>query len=228
MSKSMFVMSVLGQKGGPGKTTTAINLAVVASEAGRSVVIIDLDPQTNAANWKDRRKAEHPAVVSCPPGRLKQTLRVAENHGADFVIIDNPGKADSAAIEAARVSQLVLVPVTPMMFHLETLPGVRDLLRIAGDPPAFVLLNELHPLATTQAEVAKRMIAEVYPFSVCPVHFSRLDIYATSADVGLTPVEQEPDGKAAAEVRKLYKFIIEQSHKSESPHVKNAELATGT
>jgi chromosome partitioning protein len=225
MSETMFVMSIVGQKGGSGKTTTAINLAVAASEAGLSVVIIDLDPQANATNWKDRRDTENPAVVSSPPSRLKHTLDTAEKHGADFVIIDNPGKSDTGVIESARVSDFVLVPVGPQMFHLETLPGVRDLLRVAGDPPASVLLNELHPLATTQAEEAKRMIAEIYPFTVCPVHLSHLDIYATSADSGQTPLELDPKGKAATEVKKLYKFISSQSHKSDSPHVENAKLA---
>ena len=221
----MFVIAIVGQKGGSGKTTTAINLAVAASEAGLSAVIVDLDPQANAANWKARRQVENPAVVSSPTSRLKNTLDIAEKHGADFVIIDNPGKSDSAVIEAARVADFVLVPVGPQMFHLETLPGVRDLLRVAGDPPAFIMLNQLHPLATTQAQEAKRMIAEIYPFPVCPVHLSHLDIYATSADSGQTPLEIDPKGKAAEEVRKLYKFISKQSHKLESPHVQDAKLA---
>ncbi|MGP0076208.1 MAG: AAA family ATPase [Bryobacteraceae bacterium] len=223
----MIVIAIVGQKGGSGKTTTAIGLAAAASEFGQTAVIIDLDPQANAANWKDRRKAESPAVVSVPPSRLKQTIDAAVSHGADFVVIDTPGKSDSAAIEAARVAHLILVPVGPQIFHLETLPGLRDLLRVAGDKPAFVILNGLHPQATRQAEQVKGMIADIYPFAVCPVHLSRLDIYATSADVGLTPQEQDPSGKAAGEILRLYKFIDEQIHKSESPHVENAKFAAG-
>jgi chromosome partitioning protein len=226
MSKSIFVLAILGQKGGSGKTMTAINVAGAAAEDGLTPVVIDLDPQANAANWKDRRDTENVAVVSAPPSRLKHTLDAAARHEADFVVIDNPGKADSALIDAARVADLVLVPVEPNMFHLETLPAVRDLLRVAGDPPAFVMLNKLHPLATTQAEEAKRMIREVYPFLVCPVHLSQLDVYVTAANSGKTALEVEPKGKAAAELRKLYKFISSQSHKLDSPHVENAKSAT--
>ena len=222
------MVAIVGQKGGTGKTTIGIILAVAAAEAGRTAVIIDLDPQANAANWKDRRQAENPAVVSVPPSRLKQALEAAASHGADFVMIDTPGKSDSAAIEAARVANLVLVPLGPHIFHLETLPGLRDLLRVAGDKPAFVVLNALHPQVTKQAEEAKTMIAELFSFPVCPVHLSRLDIYAETQTTGSTPLEEEPKGRAAGEVKRLYKFIIQQVNKSDSPHVENAKLATGT
>ncbi len=55
---------MLGQKGGGGKTTTGTGLAVEAARAGLATLIIDLDPQANAANWKDRRAADNPAVVA--------------------------------------------------------------------------------------------------------------------------------------------------------------------
>jgi len=228
MSDSMFVVAVVGQKGGTGKTTTGINLAVAAAQRGQTAVIIDLDPQANAANWKDRRKAENPAVVSAPPSRLKQTLDAAASHGANFVVIDTPGKSDSAAIDAARLADLVLVPLGPHIFHLETLPALRDLLRVAGDKPAFVVLNAIHPQATKQAEEAKKMILDIFAFPVCPVHLSRLDIYAETQTTGTTPLEQNATGRAAGEIKQLYKFVSEQVHKSESPHVKNRKLATGT
>jgi len=214
MSESMIVIAVVGQKGGTGKTTTAIGLAVAAAEAGRTAVIIDLDPQANAANWKDRRRADNPAVVSAPPSRLRQAVEAAANYAADFVVIDTPGKSDSAAIEAARVADLVLVPLGPHIFHLETLPGLRDLLRVAGDKPALVVLNAIHPQATKQAEEAKRMIADLFGFSVCPTHLSRLDIYADTQTTGSTPLEQEPKGRASLELKRLHKFITEQVHKS--------------
>src|SRR4051812_4353472 len=103
----MKVIAVIGQKGGTGKTTTATGLAVASVRAGCLTAILDLDPQTNAANWKDRRDTETPAVESIQPGRLRQTLKAAEANGAQFVIIDTPGKSDTAAIGAARVADLV-------------------------------------------------------------------------------------------------------------------------
>lgn len=226
MSDSMFVLAVVGQKGGSGKTTLAINLAVAAAECGLTAVIIDLDQQANAANWKDRRKPENPAVVSAPPSRLRQTIEAASQHGADFVVIDNPGKADSGAIAAASFADLVFVPVGPQMFHLETLPGVYTLLQAAQrTPPTFVVLNELHPSATVQAEKVKQMVAEVYPFKVCPYHLSHLDIYATTADSGQSPLEIDPTGRAATEIRRVYKFTCAQSNKLEKTHEQNSKFA---
>jgi chromosome partitioning protein len=223
----MFVVALLSQKGGPGKTTLAVNLAVAAAEQGLAAVIIDLDPQANAANWKDRRTIENPAVVSAPPGRVRQTLEAAEQHGADFVVIDCPGKADSTAIVAAQFADLVFVPVEAHMSNLETLPGVRALLQATQSktPPVFVLINKIHPSAKTQAETVKRMIAEIYPFPVCPVHLSHLDIYATTQDSGQSVLEAEPKGRAAEEIRQLYKFTISQTHKLGNSHVKNRNSA---
>jgi len=224
----MIVVGVIGQKGGGGKTTISLNLAVAAAEQSLAAVVIDIDPQANAAKWKDRRESENPAVIGALQSRIKQTLETARKHDADFVVIDSPGHNDSGAMETARASDILLLPVEPQMFHFDTLPAMCDLIRIAGDTPTYVLLNKLHPTASVQAERLKQMIGASYTMPICPVHLSRLDIYATSADLGLTPLEEDPKGRAALEIRGVYEFICQQVNKLRSEHVKNEGLATGT
>jgi chromosome partitioning protein len=225
MSDDLIKVAVIAQKGGGGKTTLSLNLAVAAAEAGRTVVVIDIDQQANSAKWRRRRKLENVAVVSAPQSLIKETIKTAYDNGADFIILDCPGHNDGAATEAARAADITLIPVKPQMFHLETLPAMRDLVRIAGDNPAWVIINELHPAARTQAEQLKNIIADTYPFPVCPVHLSRLDVFANSADAGLSVLEQEPEGKAAEEIRRVYKFVCQKVEKLESSHVENEKFA---
>lgn len=206
----MFIVAMIGQKGGGGKTTTGTGLAVEASRRGLATLIIDLDPQANAANWKDRRSAENPAVVSAQVSRLKPTLEAARQHGAEFVVIDTPAKSDSAAIEAARAANLVIIPVWPQIYHLETLPALGNLLRVAGDVPTYVVLNGLHPQATRQAEEVKVMIADIYGLPVCPVHLCDRAIYADVPAIGKSAQEVEPEGKAADELSRLYVFVSQE------------------
>jgi chromosome partitioning protein len=212
----LFIIAMLGQKGGGGKTTTGTGLAVEAARAGLATLIIDLDPQANAANWKDRRATDNPAVVAAPVSRLRPTLEAARQHGAEFVVIDTPAKSDSAALDAARVANLVLIPVWPQIYHMETLPALKDLLRVAGDIPAYVVLNALHPQATRQADDAKAMIADIYGLPVCPVHLCDRAIYADTPALGQSAQEVEPHGKAAEELARLYAFVTQ--HLKGRPH----------
>ena len=59
---------------------------------------------------------------------------LARKNGAELAIIDTPGKSDSIATEAARQANLVLIPIRPQVFDLETLDKVRDILLLAKNP----------------------------------------------------------------------------------------------
>ncbi len=209
----MLKISIIGQKGGTGKTTLSLGLAVAAAQAGKAVAVIDLDPQANAANWKDRRDAENPVVVSAQVSRLRPTLETVEKYGVDLVIIDTPGRSDSAAIEASRCADLVLIPVRAQVFDLETLAGVRDLLRVAGDPLAYVVVNGVHPQSKKGAETAKALIENAFGFKVAPTHLCNRTSYAEAPTTGRAPQEIDPDGKAADELKQLYMFTCELINK---------------
>jgi chromosome partitioning protein len=88
----MKTIALIAQKGGAGKTTLALSLAIAAERTGATSVIIDLDPQATACNWGDRRKAD----VDAQPARLQSALQKAEEASVDIAIIDTPPRSEQA------------------------------------------------------------------------------------------------------------------------------------
>lgn len=200
----MHIITVMGQKGGSGKTTVALAYAVAATQQGQKVAVIDVDPQATAANWTDRREAETPWVVATPAARIKQAIATAEQQGVDLLLIDTPPHASQLAAEAARLSHLVLVPCRPHIFDIETLQTVRDMIRIAGDPPAVVVVNQ----APIQGQAAQQTIeaARAVGFDVAPVILYHRAAHQHATNIGQGPTEFDPTGKAAAETLHLYTY----------------------
>lgn len=201
----MQVLAVIGQKGGTGKTTTALGLAVEACLAGRSVAVIDLDPQITAANWSDRRGKEAPAVVSCQVARLAQVLAAAAKQGADLAVIDTPGKSTDALIAAAKAADFVLMPIQPQLYDIETLGSLKDVLMLAGNPPAAVLVNRAPVQGKRHTETQEAAASQ--GFTVCPVVIFARAAHGDAGNVGQSAAEYEPKGKAAQEMTDLYSYI---------------------
>jgi chromosome partitioning protein len=201
----MKTVAVESQKGGSGKTTTTLNLAVAAGRAGKTVVVIDLDPQASAAGWKDSRTAEAPVVVSVPPARLPQALQAAQEGGADLAFIDTAPHAESAALAAAKAADLILIPTRPGILDLRAIGTTADLVKIAGKP-AFVVLNAIPPGATRLIEDA-RAAAAVHGLEVAPVVIEQRAALSHSLTAGQTAQEYEPAGKAAEEIARLYDWL---------------------
>ncbi|WP_262300134.1 AAA family ATPase [Microvirga sesbaniae] len=208
----MKIISLISQKGGTGKTTTATGLAVAAVAAGYSTAIIDIDPQANATNWRDRREAGgDPAVFSTQPIRLPQQLEQCRAAGAEFVFIDTPGKSDSAAIAAAKVADLVLIPAHNQAFDIETLAAVREVLDLAGKPRAAVVMNGIHPSAKSPVEKVREWFGEDYGLAVAPAFLSHRAAYADAPTTGQAAQEIDPTGKAAQEIEALLAFVLDST-----------------
>lgn len=212
----MHVVSVIGQKGGNGKTTLTLALATAAANAGRAVAVIDLDPQTTATNWSDRRGQDSPAVVSCQVSRLAQVLDGARQNGADLVLIDTAGRSTDAAIAAARAAGLVIVPVRPQLFDIETLRNVSDILRLADNPPAMVVVNSAPVQGKRHEETAEAIKALGMP--VCPVVMFQRSAHGDAANIGQGVTEYDPKGKAAQETVALYAYINKTLNKRTTDH----------
>lgn len=200
----MKILSVIGQKGGTGKTTIATGIAVQATRQGRNVAIIDLDPQCNAAKWSDRRSKDDVPVVACPVGRLDKAIEAAKKDGVDLLIIDTAPSSDSPAISAAKAAHFILLPFHPHMFDLDTLDNVKDLLTLAGRPPAAIVWNDAPTKGNRHTDASEQFGNQGIP--VCPiVIFDRVG-QSDPGNIGLTAVECDPNSKAAQEMKSLYAY----------------------
>lgn len=222
------VFSIIGQKGGSGKTTLSLSLAVAAQRDGKSVAIIDLDSQASACKWGDRRNAD-PPVISIQAARLTNYLATAREHGAEFVIIDTPPRAADAAMAAAKAADLILIPCRPEIKEIETLATARQLIASTGTKaPVFVVLNGLPP-GGKQARLDAVASVEGEGLVAAPVGLSYRAAYKYADILGQTPQEYEADGKAGEEIEQVYKFACKQINtstvKQETPHGRQAKSA---
>ncbi len=202
----MQIIALIAQKGGVGKTTLAIHLATAFSAEGRNVLLIDLDPQASAAEWKDHRAAETPAVLSVQPTRLVKVLEEASAIGTDIVVLDTAPHSESTALEAARAADLVLVPCQPTILDLRAMTKTAELLRMVGTP-AFAVLNNV-PHHGQVGDEAAATIAGSFGMKVAGPRFGDRVAYSRCMIAGEAAQEIEPQGKAAGEVAALHQWVV--------------------
>lgn len=200
----MRVLTVAAQKGGSGKTTIAISLAVGAHHADRRVRIFDLDPQATAAAWGDRR-GEAPTVISLQPARLARALDEAAAAGFDLAIIDTPPRLDHGTLGAVRAAQVLIIPCRPSVFDLETLGNTVDLVRISGTVATVLAVMNAVPPRGELFDKARPAI-EAAGLEVCPVSVGQRAAFDKASLLGRGVQEFEPRGKAAAEIAQLYDY----------------------
>jgi len=201
----MKTVSFLSQKGGTGKTTLCVHLAVAAERAGKSAVILDLDPQASSAAWKDNRTDEAPVTVSLQFSRLSQTLSASSQGGAAVAFIDSAPHSDQVAMAAAEVADLILIPCRAGILDIRAIAMTAKIAKLAGKP-AFVVLNALPAQATSLISEVGEALA-VHGLELAPVTIHQRAAYAHSLIDGRVAMEFEPKGKAAAEMTELYQWL---------------------
>lgn len=199
------VVTVAQQKGGSGKTTLAVNLAVEFHSRGLKVALLDTDPQGSLGRWFMARRAgagvagmEFSTASAWGVGYECEKLKKQ----ADVVIIDTPPKVDADLRPALRESDLVLVPVSASMMDLWATDGVFDLIEREGRR-AVIVLNRVKSGTRLGVQVAEAAAAVG---GVAVATLGQRVVYAESLGEGRAACEIR--GPAAAEVRHLADEVL--------------------
>lgn len=201
----MRVLVIASQKGGVGKSTLAVHLATEAVAQKKRALILDLDPQGSAMEWANRRGDLPPDVSGANPASVAKEIERARAEGYDLVVIDTAPHADHAALQAARVADLVAIPCRPSTFDIAAISATLDLCRLANKP-AVVVLNAA-PIRSRVTAEAEEAISEKGG-KVSPVIIRQRVAFQHCMIDGRTAGEYEPSGAAAEEMTRLTTFLF--------------------
>lgn len=205
----MRIIAFVTQKGGSGKTTLAVNLAVAAEQAGARVLILDLDPQASAEAWYQDREAQTPRLARVAAGELPRALELARGQGFSHVLLDTPGRDEPAVAAAIRAADFCVVPCRPTPADMKATPATAATIRRLEKPAAFVL-TQTPPrgFRIREAEVGLGVLGPVAPTGVVA-----RNAFQDAHGRGLGITEYEPEGKAAQEIRELWGWLARKVEK---------------
>lgn len=212
------IITVGNTKGGVGKTTIAVNIAIARALAGRDVWLIDGDRQGTAQTAISiRAEAGHTPGIACatyPDGSTLRAQVQQQSSKFDDVVIDAGGR-DSTALRAALVlTDVLLVPFQPRSFDVWALNDIAVLIdearSVRDGLRCFAVLNCADPgeHSTDNAEAAAA-VSEIPQFTYLPTPLRRRKAFANAAGAGQSVLEIKPqDTKASAEMESLIKALF--------------------
>tara|TARA_B100001123_G_scaffold449883_1_gene617297 strand:+ start:67 stop:705 length:639 start_codon:yes stop_codon:yes gene_type:complete len=206
------VITIAQQKGGTGKTTLAVHLALAfVKYHNLKVVIIDTDPQGSLGKWFMVRSKKNSLNKNL-------TFKTASLWGAqyesktfkqdnDIVIIDTPPKIESDARPSIEAADLVLIPMTPSHVDFWATEAIIEIAKKAGKKVLIQInrANQRSKLINKTNEYIKSIKVEA-----TGVIIGNRQIYPSSMGDGKTAVEKQKQSKAVDEIKKLSEQILSE------------------
>jgi len=204
------VIAFSNQKGGSGKSTLSANLAVLWSNSGYKVAVIDADAQKSLTYWLDARKnyyGEDDIGITKLDFDIRDLIEEikAIKRKYDFIIIDSPPSITFETIQIVKASDGLFVPVQPSPLDLmATLPFIKIAKQERKNP--IIILNRVMP----RAKLTDAMVLRLR-YSGAKLARSRISskvVFAETFSVGRGVVDISVTSDASKEIIKVGNEII--------------------
>src|SRR5215218_3764356 len=202
----MKAITFVTQKGGSGKSTLCISLAVAAQEAGASVCILEMDRQATISDWAENRTKDGPEVAQIEAQQLEEVMKRLKDSSYDYVFIDTPGVDSPGTLSAIRVADLCVIPTRPTPADLRAFKPTLAAIYRLEKRFAFVL-NQTPPRSYRVRDASDGLTV----LGVLPdVNIVMRNDHQDAIGMGLGVTEYNPAGQAAEEIRKLWSWIAKR------------------
>jgi chromosome partitioning protein len=196
-------IAFLSQKGGSGKTTIAVHIAVAAQR--EKVILIDTDPQASASTWAAARTADEPRVIKSTTVETRNLIHKSQDR--TLAVIDTAPHNVAGVDLVATAADLLLIPCRPSVFDLAATESSVKIAKAARKPAAFIL----NACAARGPEVDQaREVLQKHGYPVAPVTIGDRKAFSRAIITGEAVTEFDPSGKAAQEILALWRWIKKQ------------------
>ncbi len=206
-----------GIKGGSGKTTIATHLAIIRSQQGKDVLLIDADDQETSSDFTVLRNekmggnAGYTCIKLTGSAVRTEVLRLSTKY--DDIIIDTGGRDTTSQRAAISIAHKMIIPFIPRSFDIWTIEKVSALVEEMQQANPTIqpctFLNRVDARGIDNKE-AEDILKEnsIIKFMDTPIGTRKA--FGNAAAQGLSVTELKPqDEKASVEIMTLYKYIFD-------------------
>lgn len=208
------IILIGSQKGGCGKSTTAVNICAELAGRGHDVVLVDADRQCTSANWAmDRVEKPALAAVYCIQKyeNIRDTLLDLDKR-YEYVIVDAAGRDSRELRTGMTAAHILVVPFRPSQPDLDTLPNMQEIIIQAKDLNHNLKVFGLITMAPTNPVIheetdARECLIDYPEIKLLATMIRDRKIYRDAMSDGLGVVEMD-NPKAKMEIKKLVEEIL--------------------
>ena len=205
----MRTIAVIARKGGSGKTTLAVHLAIAAHLRGRSVLLADSVAQRSACEVLRGRQGPGPEWVETSGSKLFTVQMAAVRNGVDTMLIDTPAVLEEEVGHAIVVADLSLLVIRPTFLDIAAALRTAEIIRRLRKP-GLIVLNQAPPAREgVEPPAVKRALEALMlmRLPVAPMILRSRSNYQSVLEAGRSVEEQDPANPAAREMGALWDFI---------------------